>query len=175
MLSGEERREKLIKILEESTSPVSGTELAGQFEVSRQVIVQDIALLRAVNKNILATNKGYVLFREKEQKNKVQRVVGVCHEDKDILKEFECILDFGARVLDCIVEHEIYGQISVELAIQSMEEAEKFLEQLEKCESKSLNILTGGVHYHTIEAANIRILDAVERALDEAGYLVKVR
>ena len=95
--------------------------------------------------------------------------------DKDILKEFECILDFGARVLDCIVEHEIYGQISVELAIQSMGEAEKFLEQLEKCESKSLNILTGGVHYHTIEAANIRILDAVERALDEAGYLVKVR
>ena len=84
MLSGEERREKLIKILEESTSPVSGTELAGQFEVSRQVIVQDIALLRAINKNILATNKGYVLFREKEQKNKVQRVICVCHDDKDI-------------------------------------------------------------------------------------------
>ena len=174
MLSGEERREKLIKILEESTSPVSGTELAGQFEVSRQVIVQDIALLRAINKNILATNKGYVLFREKEQKNKVQRVICVCHDDKDILKEFECILDFGAKVLDCTVEHEVYGQISVELAIQSMEEAQKFLGQLEKCESKSLNILTGGVHYHTIEASSVRILDAVERALDEAGYLVKV-
>ena len=174
MLSGEERREKLIKILEESTNPVSGTELAGQFEVSRQVIVQDIALLRAINKNILATNKGYVLFREKEQKNKVQRVICVCHDDKDILKEFECILDFGAKVLDCTVEHEVYGQISVELAIQSMEEAQKFLGQLEKCESKSLNILTGGVHYHTIEASSVRILDAVERALDEAGYLVKV-
>ena len=174
MLSGEERREKLIKILEESTRPVSGTELAGQFEVSRQVIVQDIALLRAINKNILATNKGYVLFREKEQKNKVQRVICVCHDDKDILKEFECILDFGAKVLDCTVEHEVYGQISVELAIQSMEEAQKFLGQLKKCESKSLNILTGGVHYHTIEASSVRILDAVERALDEAGYLVKV-
>lgn len=175
MLSGEERREKLIKLLEESVSPISGTELAGYFEVSRQVIVQDIALLRAINKNILATNKGYVLFREKEQKNKVQRVICVCHEDKDILKEFECILDFGARVLDCIVEHEIYGQISVELAIQSMEEAKKFLEQLEECESKALNILTGGVHYHTIEAASVRILDAVEHALDEVGYLVKIR
>ena len=174
MLNGEERREQLIKILEDSLKPISGTELAGRFDVSRQVIVQDIALLRAINKNILATNKGYVLFREKDQKNKVQRTVCVCHEDQDILDEFECILDFGARILDCTVEHEIYGQISVELVIQSMEDARRFVGQLEKCESKSLNILTGGIHYHTIEAASVRILDAVERALDEAGYLVKV-
>lgn len=174
MFSGEERREALIRILEEGTKPVSGTELARQLNVSRQVIVQDIALLRAVNKNILATNKGYVLFREKDQINKVKRTVCVCHEDRDILKEFECILDFGARILDCTVEHEIYGQISVELVIQSMEDAEKFVNQLGQCESKSLNILTGGIHYHTIEAASVRVLDAVERALDEAGYLVKV-
>jgi len=174
MLNGEERRKQLIKILEDSSKPISGTELARQFDVSRQVIVQDIALLRAINKNILATNKGYVLFREKDQKNKVQRTVCVSHADQDILDEFECILDFGAGILDCTVEHEIYGQISVELVIQSMEDAKKFVCQLEKCESKSLNILTGGIHYHTIEAASVRILDAVERALDEAGYLVRI-
>ncbi len=174
MLSGEERRAELIKILENSVKPVSGTELARRFAVSRQVIVQDIALLRAINKNILATNKGYVFFREKDQIGKVQRTVCVCHEDHDILNEFECILDFGARILDCTVEHEIYGQISVELVIRSMEDAEKFVGQLEKCQSKSLNILTGGVHYHTIEAPSVRVLDAVERALDEAGYLVRV-
>ena len=174
MLSGEERRAELIKILENSVKPVSGTELARHFAVSRQVIVQDIALLRAINKNILATNKGYVFFREKDQIGKVQRTVCVCHEDHDILNEFECILDFGARILDCTVEHEIYGQISVELVIRSMEDAEKFVGQLEKCQSKSLNILTGGVHYHTIEAPSVRVLDAVERALDEAGYLVRV-
>ncbi len=174
MLNGEERREEIIKALENGTKPISGSELARQFAVSRQVIVQDIALLRAVNKNIMATNKGYVLFREKDQIGKVQRAVCVCHEDHDILNEFECILDFGARILDCTVEHEIYGQISVELVIQSMEDARKFVSQLEHCESKSLNILTGGIHYHTIEASGIRVLDAVERALDEAGYLVKV-
>jgi len=174
MLNGDERRAELIKILENSTKPISGTELAKQFKVSRQVVVQDIALLRAVNKNILATNKGYVLFREMEQRNKVQRSICVCHEDHDILNEFECILDFGARILDCTVEHEVYGQISVELVIQSMEDARKFVAQLEKCDSKSLNILTGGIHYHTIEAASNRVLDAVERALDEAGYLVKI-
>ena len=175
MLNGEERREELIKILENSDGPVSGTELAGRFEVSRQVIVQDIALLRAVNKNILATHKGYVLFREKDSKVQVQRVVCVCHKDQDILNEFECILDFGAKVLDCTVEHEVYGQITVELMIQSMDDARRFIAKLENGTSKSLNNLTAGFHYHTIEAANNRILDAVERALDEAGYLVKIR
>ena len=175
MLNGEDRRAELIKILESSVKPVSGTELAKMFEVSRQVIVQDIALLRAVNKNILATNKGYVLFKEKDQTGKVQRTICVCHQDQDILNEFECILDFGARILDCTVEHEIYGQISVDLVIQSMEEAKKFVEQLRRCDSRSLNILTDGIHYHTIEAASVRVLDAVERALDEAGYLVKIK
>ena len=174
MLNGEERREELIKILENSTSPVSGTYLAGHFDVSRQVIVQDIALLRAVNKNILATHKGYLLFREKDQKNSVQRVICVNHRDEDILNEFECILDFGAKILDCTVDHDVYGQITVELMIQSMDEARKFITKMENGRSKSLNNLTGGFHYHTIEAKNDRILDAVERALEEAGYLIKV-
>ena len=173
MLNGEDRRAELINILENSNKPISGTELAKHFDVSRQVIVQDIALLRAVNKNILATNKGYIYFREKEQVGKVQRTVCVCHEDYDILNEFECVLDFGAKILDCTVEHDVYGQISVDLMIQSMDDARKFVEQLQVCESKALNILTDGVHYHTIEAASVRVLDAVERALEEAGYLVK--
>ena len=175
MLSGEERRAELIHILENSSKPISGTELAKRFEVSRQVVVQDIALLRAVNKNILATNKGYILFRENEQNGKLQRAVCVCHEDQEILNEFECILDFGAKILDCTVEHEIYGQISVELMIQSMDDARKFVDQLKTCESKSLNILTGGIHYHTIEANSARVLDAVERALEEAGYLIRIK
>ena len=173
MLNGEERRSEIIRVLENSSKPVAGTELAKQFEVSRQVIVQDIALLRAVNKNILATNKGYVLFREKELAGKIKRTVCVCHEDDDILSEFECVLDYGAQILDCTVEHDIYGQISVDLVIQTMEDAKKFIAQLDRSESKSLNFLTGGVHYHTIEAGSVRILDAVERALDEMGYLVK--
>ena len=135
--------------------------------------MQDIALLRATNKKILSTNKGYILFRD-DEKTKAKRIVCVLHKDTDILKEFECIVDCGAKVLDVVVEHEIYGQISVELVIRSMEDAEKFVGQLEKCQSKSLNILTGGVHYHTIEAPSVRVLDAVERALDEAGYLVRV-
>ena len=173
MLNGEDRRAEILRILEESAKPVSGTELAGRLDVSRQVIVQDIALLRAVNKNILATNKGYVVFRGINHGNKVRRTVCVCHPDESILDEFYCVTDFGAKLLDCTVEHEIYGQISVELEIESKEDALRFVKQLQNTENKSLNILTGGVHYHTIEAANSRILDAVEGALQEAGYLIK--
>jgi len=173
VLTGEERRKQLIATLSQNEKAISGTDLARQFAVSRQVIVQDIALLRATNKNILSTNKGYILFREDEKGKKVQRSVRVLHSDEDILKEFQCIVDYGAKVLDVVVEHELYGQISVDLLIQSRQDAVNFVEQMKKCQSKSLNILTDGIHYHTVEADSEEILDMVENALKDAGILVQ--
>ena len=64
MQEGEARREQLLQMLRDSTAPISGSALARSLGVSRQVIVQDIALLRAVNKDILATTKGYVLYSQ---------------------------------------------------------------------------------------------------------------
>lgn len=171
MLTGEERRKELVRVLEQSDKAVSGTDLAKQFEVSRQVIVQDIALLRATNKKILSTNKGYILFRE-DAKTKAKRIVCVLHRDTDILKEFECIVDCGAKVLDVVVEHEIYGQVSVDLLIQNRQDAINFVEQLRNCKSKSLSCLTDGVHYHTLEADSEAMLDSAEVALKEAGFLL---
>ncbi len=171
MLTGEERRKELIRVLEQSNKAVSGTDLAKQFEVSRQVIVQDIALLRATNKKILSTNKGYILFRN-DEKTKAKRIVCVLHKDTDILKEFECIVDCGAKVLDVVVEHEIYGQVSVDLLIQNRQDALSFVEQLRNCKSKSLSCLTDGVHYHTLEADSEAMLDCAEAALKEAGFLL---
>ncbi len=171
MLTGEERRKELIRVLEQSDKAVSGTDLAKQFEVSRQVIVQDIALLRATNKKILSTNKGYILFRD-DEKTKAKRIVCVLHKDTDILKEFECIVDCGAKVLDVVVEHEIYGQVSVDLLIQNRQDALSFVEQLRNCKSKSLSCLTDGVHYHTLEADSEAMLDNAEAALKEAGFLL---
>lgn len=171
MLTGEERRKELIRALEQSDKAVSGTDLAKQFEVSRQVIVQDIALLRATNKKILSTNKGYILFRD-DEKTKAKRIVCVLHKDTDILKEFECIVDCGAKVLDVVVEHEIYGQVSVDLLIQNRQDALSFVEQLRNCKSKSLSCLTDGVHYHTLEADSEAMLDCAEAALKEAGFLL---
>ena len=51
-MTGEERRTEIVRILSDATEPVSGTQLAEHFDVSRQVIVQDIALLRAKNTDV---------------------------------------------------------------------------------------------------------------------------
>ena len=171
MLTGEERRRELIRVLEQSSKAVSGTDLAKQFDVSRQVIVQDIALLRATNKKILSTNKGYILFRD-DTKEKAKRIVCVLHKDTDILREFECIVDCGAKVLDVVVEHEIYGQVSADLLIQNRQDAISFVEQMKQCKSKALSCLTDGVHYHTIEADDEIMLDRAEASLKKAGFLI---
>ena len=64
MIEGDIRRCQLLDILKNSRSPVSGSVLSGKLGVSRQVIVQDIALLRAGNADIFATPKGYVLYSQ---------------------------------------------------------------------------------------------------------------
>ncbi len=173
MLTGEERRKALIAVLEENERPISGTDLAKRFEVSRQVIVQDIALLRATNKNILSTNKGYILFRETDKAEKFRRIIQVFHKEEDIEKEFQCIVDCGAKVVDVFIEHEIYGQIAVDMLIQNRQDAANFVEQLKSCQSKSLSIVTDGKHYHTIEADKEEYLDSAAAALKNAGFLIE--
>ena len=170
---GEERRKQLLELIEKNPVPITGTELAKHFQVSRQIIVQDIALLRATNKNILSTNKGYVIFQNNFEKTKFRRTFRVKHRDEEILQEFNCIIDSGAKVLDVTVEHELYGQISVDLRISSRQDACKFVEQIKNCEDKSLNTLTKGIHYHTIEADSEEILNEVENSLRNAGFLAE--
>lgn len=172
-MSGEERRKKILNYLKESKGPISGADIAKEFEVSRQVIVQDIALLRAFHKNILSTNKGYLYFCEKEEEHKYKRSIKVKHKDSDILDEFYTIVDCGAKVLDVVVEHEVYGQITVDLIINNRQDAINFVGKCKKSASKTLNVLTDGIHYHTVEASCEEVLDRVENALFEKGYLIK--
>ena len=56
-MSAEVRRERIIGLLKASDLPLSGTELAKQCQISRQIIVQDIARLRASGYQILSTTK----------------------------------------------------------------------------------------------------------------------
>ena len=60
MMSGKERREEILQRITNSKTPVSGAALAKSCEVSRQVIVQDIALIRAAGYDVIATNRGYI-------------------------------------------------------------------------------------------------------------------
>lgn len=167
-MDGKERREEILSILRNSKVAVSGSGLAKKLGVSRQVIVQDIALLRAVDKNILATSKGYMLFQSQE---KYFRCLTVMHTPEQIEDELLTIINLGGHVLDVIVAHDVYGQISVDLNIETVVDVRDFCQKISQSNSKPLNILADGMHMHTIEATSIEKLDRIEEALLTKGYL----
>ena len=145
MTDGATRRIELMNRLKQENRPLSGTELAKEFGVSRQVIVQDIALLRATNRNILSTNKGYVLYDPEHGQNLCRRIFAVNHTDAQMQEELYLIVDCGGYVCDVIVEHE-----TADLP---------------------LKVLTGNSHLHTVEADSEKILDEIETRLAEKGFL----
>ena len=165
-----ERRGEILKILHNADAPVAARELAGKFGVSRQVIVQDIALLRASNRNILSTNKGY-LYDRADEKKVVRRTFFVCHTDEQMAEELFAIVDNGGRLRDVVVEHEIYGQITVDLILENRCDVQDFLDKISKSTARPLSILTNGKHYHTVEADREEIFDRIEQKLRLLGYL----
>ncbi len=171
MMDGAQRRDCILKKLQSGRGPVSGNALAREFHVSRQVIVQDIALLRATNKNILSTNKGYLLYEESSHAV-CKQIIAVKHSDEQMKDELYTIVDAGARVLDVIVEHEVYGQIAVDLVIASRKDVDEFMKRIFAVKAKPLKELTGDEHYHTIEADTEEILRLAMNGLKEKGYLL---
>jgi len=172
LLDGEKRREEIIRILSECSRPISGTELAKGLGVSRQVIVQDVALLRATNKNILSTNKGYVLFEPQSESEKCKKTVCVRHTTEQVLDEFYTIVDLGGKIMDVVVEHDLYGQIAVDLIIANRQDAEEFYRKMMNSQVKPLKELTQDIHYHTIVARDEAVMGRIERALLEKDYLI---
>lgn len=170
-MDGDKRRKELLHILKQSDSPISGTKLAELLHVSRQIIVQDIALLRAVDKSILATNKGYVM-ESKGEKEGVTAILAVSHSDEEMEDELNTIVDFGGRVLDVVVEHDVYGQIAVDLVIKSRRDVREFIEKCRHSETKPLKELTNHRHYHSIEAEDVETINLIKNALNEKGYLI---
>lgn len=171
-MDGDKRRQLIIELLNTGCEPLSGTALARKMGVSRQVIVQDIALLRATNKNILSTNKGYLIYGKQEGNLTHKRVLAVKHTDGQMKEELYSIVDAGAKVLDVIIEHEVYGQLSADLLIGSRKDVDEFMDKISGNTAKPLKELTGDVHYHTIEAEKEEILDEAQRQLKDKQYLI---
>lgn len=171
-MTGEERRNALLALLKESAAPLSGTALAGQFHVSRQVIVQDMALMRAENHPILATNRGYLYRRKETEDNSPKRVFFVRHSNEQVLEEFDTVLELGGKILDVVVEHELYGQLRADLLIESKQDAREFYSRMVSSHDQPLKTLTGGCHYHTVAAPSEKLLDLIEVALREKGFLI---
>lgn len=170
-MSGEERRGKIIQRLKESGKPVPGTALAKEFDVSRQVIVQDVALLRANGKNIFSTNRGYLMQEEEE----TTRVFKVRHEDDEAEKELTTIVDLGGTVEDVFVYHKVYGVLRAEMNIKSRMDIRNYMEEIHSGKSTLLKNVTGGYHYHTIRADSVEILDMIQEELQKEGFLAKLQ
>lgn len=171
-MTGEERRIRILQKLQETDTPLSGTALAKVFHVSRQIIVQDIALIRAENRGIISTNKGYVYRSEEYSDNMPKRVFCVRHTTQQVLDEFITVVELGGKILDVAVEHELYGQIRVDLLIETVQDAEDFCDRLAVCRDNPLKVLTDDCHYHTVAAPSEKLLDFIEKELADKGYLV---
>lgn len=168
-MTGAERREAIIEQIRESAAPVSGKKLAEAYDVSRQVIVQDIALIRAAGHDILSTNRGYII----NEPRSVARVFKVKHTDEQVEEELNSIVDLGGRVCNVMVNHRVYGHLEAELNITSRRRVAEFLRDLESGKSSPLKNITSGYHYHTVEADSEETLDMIGEMLEEKGFLVE--
>lgn len=170
-MSGEKRREEIIRILKNADNPVSGQELSKQLEVSRQVIVQDIALLRAKDFDIYSTNKGYKLNEKKE----FTRTMKVIHDDEEVSTELYAIVDLGGQIKDVFVYHKVYGIIKAEMNIHSRKDVLNYMADLKSGKSSLLKNITSGFHYHTIIAEDENTLDLIQEELSRLGFLAQLQ
>ena len=169
-MSGKERRDEIMQYLIHQERPVSGTALAHEFGVSRQVIVQDIALLRSANVQILSTNRGYLVQNQTE--SRCTRVFKCCHTEEQEEDELNCIVDEGGIIENIYVNHKAHGKIAAQMNIHSRRGVKEYIERIHSGKSMSLINVTSGYHYHTVHAESEEILDTVGQKLKERGYLV---
>ena len=169
--SGEERRQQILKWMRVHGDPIRGGELAKRLRVSRQCLVQDVAILRAGGEEIVATPRGYQLPRAKP---KGYRAVLACqHKPEQTEEELQTLVDHGVRVLDVIVEHPIYGELRGALMLESRADVQDFLEQVRSSQAALLSALTGGVHLHTVEASRRDAISRAKTELRKQGILLK--
>lgn len=168
-MTGSDRRQEILKNIKENDRPVSGSKLAKDYDVSRQVIVQDIALLRASGYDIISTNRGYVL----EGQTCAERVFKVRHTDEQLETELCTIVDLGGQVKNVMVNHKVYGHIEAELGITSRRKVKEFLADIESGKSTPLKNITSDYHYHTVTADREETLGMIEEELRKLGFLVE--
>lgn len=170
MMHGAQRRKKIIDMIREADAPLSGGALGKATGVSRQVVVQDIALLRTEGYPILATARGYIL----ESPRQALRRFKVYHTNEQTEQELSTIVDLGGCVEDVMVNHRIYGKISAPLQIKNRRDVQHFLDDIRTGKSSPLLNVTSGYHFHNISADSEEILDEIEAALREQKFLCEI-
>ena len=166
-MTSAQRRDAILQQLHTSEKPISATALAAQLGVSRQVIVGDVALLRAGGVDIQATPRGYVMGADRPG---ITAVLPCVHSREDMARELYIMVDHGAEVLDVSVEHPVYGQLTGQLLLRSRYDVDQFLAKAEGC--APLSALTGGIHLHTVRCPDEDTLHRVTSTLQTEGYLL---
>jgi len=166
------RREHILEMIGYRKAPLSASLLAHKFNVSRQVIVGDIALLRAQGNEIIATARGYML-PESGEADKFSGKIACRHNSEDTRAELYMIVDSGAVVMDVVVEHELYGEITGQLNLKCRNDVDTFVNRIASSEAKLLSELTTGIHLHTVICRDGEHFERLRQALDTAGYLFR--
>ena len=161
-----ERRNAIYQVLSADT-PISATALAGRFGVTRQVVVGDIALLRAEGRSVIATPRGYII----PAPDGFLRTIACVHNAQQTRDELNAMVDCGCTVIDVVVEHPVYGQLTAPLAISSRYDVEQFIEKMSSAAASPLSALTEGIHLHTLSCPDAQVFDHLCDKLREMGML----
>lgn len=166
-MTSAERRTQIQSVLSTSQVPISASELARRFKVSRQTIVGDVSLLRAGGEAIVATVRGY-----EYQHRAVHEAVLVCrHFPSDSADEMRRIIAAGGVIEDVVVDHPLYGQLRANLQVRDLADVNLFAAKMKQQNAHLLSELTDGVHTHTVAYDTPEQLAAIQATLRDAGYL----
>ncbi len=172
-MTPEKRRSEIMDLLEASDHPVSASVLASKFNVSRQVIVGDVALLRAEGDEVMATPRGYVLSPDPAEGFGFVGTVATKHKLDRLREELYIIVDFGGTAIDVTIEHPLYGQLSGPLDVSSRYDVDLFCEKVKLQGSQPLSTLTDGIHTHRIGCRDITTFQKIKSELEKAGLTYK--
>ena len=171
MSAAQARRQAVAQALEEAVGPVSAAALAERFSVSRQIIVGDVALLRAGGTDILATPRGYLLGG---RGGGVERTVACVHAPEEMERELNAIVDAGGEVVDVIVEHPVYGQLTGVLGVPSPYDVAEIVRGGEGHGGRPLRALSGGIHPHTVHCPDEKTFRRVRKSLEAENFLLNM-
>ncbi|UII55026.1 transcription repressor NadR [Cytobacillus spongiae] len=170
---GEERRTLILELLKSSLEPITGADLASKTNVSRQVIVGDITLLKAKNEPIIATSQGY-MYLSHNPLAAFERTVACHHSPDRTEEELNLLVDLGVTVKDVKIEHPVYGDLTASIMVSNRKEVQLFISKVNSTNASYLSELTDGTHLHTLSASSEKVLDEAVEALKKERFLIDV-
>ena len=172
-MTTEDRRKEIMNLLKHSQEPIKGTDIAKKLKVSRQVIVQDIAILRAEGSDVMATSSGYLIHSYNKEGRILKSLITQHFNIEQAKEELMVMIDNGATVIDVVVSHPVYGDVKGFLNLNCKAQLDKFVEKVKSGKVEFLSSLTKGIHIHTLEVSSEESFMKIKSQLKEKGYLVE--